>query len=83
MGRFIFRGQIWLGMNNSESVHFRVVNTGQERGGQVRTVPFASVAFFLLICTVYEYYVAKMSKIAFTRFGGQIRLPKCNGGQVR
>ena len=40
-------------------------------------------AFFLLICTVYAYYVAKMSKIAITRFGGQVRLPKCNGGQVR
>ena len=37
----------------------------------------------VLICTVYAYYVAKMSKIAITHFGGHVRLPKCNGGQVR
>ena len=54
-----------------------------ELSTQVKREGHASVAFFLLICTVYAYYVAKMSKIAITRFGGQVRLPKCNGGQVR
>ena len=75
---------IWLGLNNSKSVHFRVVNRGQERGDRgegrfgVRTVLFnvndkhASVATFQLRCTVYAYFVAKMSKIAITHFGGQV-----------
>ena len=31
-GQVQISGQIWLGMNNSKSVDFRVVNTGQERG---------------------------------------------------
>ena len=26
---------------------------------------------------------AKCQKIVIKRFGGQVRLPKCNGGQVR
>ena len=86
MGRFRLGGQIWLCMNNSKSVHFRVVNRGQERGDRgegrfgVRTVLFninvndkyASVATFQLRCTVNTYFVAKMSKIAITHFGGQV-----------
>ena len=32
---------------------------------------------------VYACFVAKMSKMAFTRFGGQFQFEKSNGGQVR
>ena len=39
--------------------------------------------YFLTGVFPYAYSVAKMSKIAITRFGGQVGLPKCNGGQVR
>ena len=45
-----------------------------------------SFCFVSLNCSlspVYTYFVAKMSKIAIMRFGGQVRLQKCNGGQVR
>ena len=84
VGRFRLGGQIWLCMNNSKSVHFRVVNRGQERGDRgegrfgVRTVLFnvndkyASVATFQLRCIAYAYFVAKMSKIAIPHFGGQV-----------
>ena len=32
---------------------------------------------------VYACFVAKMSKMAFSRFGGQFQFEKSNGGQVR
>ena len=74
VGRFRLGGQILLCINNSKSVHFRVVNRGQERGDRgegrfgVRTVLFnvnvndkhASFATFQLRCTVHAYFVAKM-----------------------
>ena len=41
---------------------------------------FTSVAISQLKCLDYAFFVAKMSKMTFTRFGGQVWL---NGGQVR
>ena len=39
-----------------------------------------SVAISQLKCLDYAFFVAKMSKMTFTRFGGQVWL---DGGQVR
>ena len=41
---------------------------------------FTSVAISQLKCLDYAFFVAKMSKMTFTRFGGQVWL---NSGQVR
>ena len=41
---------------------------------------FTSVAISQLKCLDYAFFVAKMSKMTFTRFGGQVWL---DGGQVR
>ena len=41
---------------------------------------FTSVAISQLKCLDYAFFVAKMSKMTFTRFGGQVLL---DGGQVR
>ena len=41
---------------------------------------FTSVAISQLKCFDYAFFVAKMSKMTFTRFGGQVLL---DGGQVR
>ena len=75
MGRFRFRGQIWLGMNNSKSVHFRVVNTGQERGegrsrergGQVRTVLFMERRWGLQqeVSRDLDFHITGVPKIPF------------------
>jgi len=43
-------------------------------------ISFTSVAISQLKCLDYAFFVAKMSKMTFTRFGGQVWL---NGGQVR
>ena len=41
---------------------------------------YTSVAIYQLKCLDYAFFVAKMSKMTFTRFGGQVLL---DGGQVR
>ena len=41
---------------------------------------FTSVAISQLKCLDYAFFVAKMSKMTLTRFGGQVWL---NSGQVR
>ena len=41
---------------------------------------YTSVAISQLKCLDYAFFVAKMSKMTFTRFGGQVLL---DGGQVR
>ena len=42
----------------------------------------ANVPSFQLRCPVYAYFVAKMSKITITRFGGQVQLENTTVGRL-
>ena len=71
MGRSRSGGQVGLAMgnsNHSKQQTFRIIAP--------ETFPlfYTSVAISQLKCLVYAYFVAEMSKMAFTRFGGQIWL---------
>ena len=59
------------------------VRLSQRRDSAPSQVSAAKVSFFQPKCMVYACFVAKMSKMAFTRFGGQFQFEKSNGGQVR